>query len=549
MSHRYVLRIQEIVRRSVFVLMSSVVALTGLVATPVSAQTVQVADWRQTIPGGVGVALDRAPNGDYAVVGIESLSSLNPTYGITLTLQRYRSTGQPVWSQPVRTTSTVAGFKPTSVRIDADGNIVVLANEADFNSSICVPPGSICPPSTEPLFNAWWLVQKYSPAGALLWQRRQLQVGLVPVLGTFDATGDPYIVLDPNSPARTAVIQKLSGATGATLWTALTPDGAKPGALALSSSGTVLLAGASSLGLSINEYEYASDTGVVRLTRTLYAAAAGYYAPGMALGPQGEIAFTGKSAEGLFLGLENATRQPLFTLSTTPGAQGRQVTVDALGRLVVAGMVPGSSGTNWLLLRYDASGAPLHAPVVIDRHASATEEPLDLILGGEGAAYITGAAGPGTTVDPNGTQAVTVRLALNGNIDWVASESAGVRGVGAALALDGSVAVLTAGDMSLIHYPVVGAAIPTALKLSATSVRGGNRIKGKVTLSTNTGGVVKLTSSNPAVVSVPSTVTVPSGVNSASFDIKTSEVKTDTAVTITATANGMSTSAILLVRR
>ncbi|MDH4252421.1 MAG: hypothetical protein OEV27_14670, partial [Nitrospira sp.] len=66
---------------------------------------------------------------------------------------------------------------------------------------------------------------------------------------------------------------------------------------------------------------------------------------------------------------------------------------------------------------------------------------------------------------------------------------------------------------------------------------------------TNTGGVVKLTSSNPAVVSVPSTVTVPSGVNSASFDIKTSEVKTDTAVTITATANGMSTSAILLVRR
>lgn len=546
MSHCSVLRIQEIVCRLVFVLMASVVAFTGLVTTPASAQPVQVADWRQNIPGGVGSALDRAPNGDYAVVGIESLSSLNPTYGITLTLQRYSSTGQPIWSQPVRTTSTVAGFKPTNVRIDADGNIFVLANEADRNFSFCVPPGSVCPPPTEPLFNAWWLVQKYSPAGVLLWQRRQVEVGIVPGQGVFDATGDLYIAFDYNSGGRTAVIRRISGATGATLWTALTPDGAKPGALAVTSSGTVLLTGASSLGLSINEF--APDTGA-RLTRTVYAAAAGYYAPGMALGPQGEIAFTGKSAEGLFLGLENAARQPLFTLSTTPGAQGRQVAVDALGRLVVAGVVPGSSGTNWLLLRYDASGAPLHAPVVIDRHASAMEEPLDLILGGEGVAYITGAAGPGTTVDPNGTQAMTVRLASNGNIDWVASEAAGMRGIGAALALDGSVAVLTAGDMSLVHYPVVGAAIPTTLKLSATSVRGGNRIKGTVTLSTSTGAVVKLTSSNPAVVSVPSTVTVPSGARSVSFDIRTVRVRTNTAVTITATANGMSTSAILLVLR
>ena len=155
----------------------------------------------------------------------------------------------------------------------------------------------------------------------------------------------------------------------------------------------------------------------------------------------------------------------------------------------------------------------------------------------------------GQTVDPNGTQAVTVRLASNGTIDWVASESTGVRGMGATLALDGSVVVLTADDMSLVHYPVVGAAIPTALKLSATSVRGGNRIKGTVTLSTNTGAVVKLTSSNPSIVSVPSTVTVPSGVNSVSFGINTSKVRTNTAVTITATANGISTSAILLVRR
>ncbi|MBH0203370.1 MAG: hypothetical protein HP496_13985 [Nitrospira sp.] len=151
--------------------------------------------------------------------------------------------------------------------------------------------------------------------------------------------------------------------------------------------------------------------------------------------------------------------------------------VDTQGNLVVAGVEPGSSGTNWLLLRYGPTGLPLpNTPVVIDRHASAAEEPLDLILGGQEVAYITGSAGPATST--NTTQAVTVRLASNGNIDWIASESAGVRGVGAVLALGSDdsvngVAVLTAGDMSLVHYPTVPLAVPTALTLSPTSVRGG----------------------------------------------------------------------------
>jgi len=210
---------------------------------------------------------------------------------------------------------------------------------------------------------------------------------------------------------------------------------------------------------------------------------------------------------------------------------------------------PGSSGTNWLLLRYGPTGSELHAPVVIDRHASAAEEPLDLILGAQEVAYITGAAGPGTTLDPNATQAVTVRLASNGTIDWVASESAGVRGVDAVFALDGSVGILTAGNLSLAHYPVAASPIPTALTLSPTIVQGGKTAKGTVTVSVSTGTVVNLTSSNPAVVSVPSAVTVPSGATTATFSIQTSRVRTNTSVTITATANGMAISSTLIVKR
>jgi hypothetical protein len=453
------------------------------------------------------------------------------------------------------------------------------------------------------------------------------------VRGAVDAAGDLYLALDPNSAGRTAVVAKLSGATGATLWSATTPDAAKPGALALTPGGTVVVAGASVLGLSINEYAQANGA---RLTRTVYPAAAGNYAPDMALGAQGEIAVTGTSAGALFVGLESASRQPLFALSAGSGAAGRRVAIDAVGNVVVAGSVAGTIGTNWLLMRFDATGAPVHAPVVLDRHATAVETPLDLVVAADGAAYATGAAGPGTSADPAATQAVTVRLSASGVIEWVASEPGGIRSVGVDVDASGAAAVLTAAGMTLVHYPshanqaptstirvarvsglnvgfdasgsadpdgtvasyrwtfgdgstllsstpvvshtyaaggtytasvtavdslglagaaastsvsVVAPVTPTSLLLSATSVRGGSKVTGRVMLSSSSGAVVSVTSSNPAVASVPSTATVTAGQTSTSFTIATSKVRANTVVTITVSANGASRSATLTVLR
>ena len=449
---------------------SVIVALT-FISNSASAEPVQSADWQQTITGGVGISLAQAPNGDYVTVGIETPNGLDPHYGATLTLQRYHNNGLPAWPAPVRwtsTPSTLAGVRPYAAVIDGTGNTFVLATLGDYNYQFCLL-GSPCNSGPIGIFNGYWLIQKYSPDGVLLYQRQQLQVGVVPVKGVADASGDLYIAFDPNSASRTAITSKLSGANGATLWTTLTPDGAKPGAIALTSSGTVLVAAAGTFfGLSINEY--AQDSGA-RLTRTVYPSAAGYYAPGMALGPQGEIAFTGKSVNGLFVGLESSSRQTVFSSSTTPGAQGSQVAVDALGQLVAIGTVPGTSGTDWLVVRYDNTGIPVHPPVLLDRHATATETPLALVSASDGAAYITGAAGPGSSTDPNATQAVTVRLGADGIIDWVASEATGIGGVGAATAADGSVAVLIAGGMSLVHYPVllVNRAPTSAINVASVS--------------------------------------------------------------------------------
>lgn len=532
--------------------LSTLLAGILCMTTAALAQPVQSPDWQRATPGGIGASLARMSTGDYVVVGIESPITANPQYGAIMALKRYGSAGQPVWSAQV--TPRYDGIKPSKVLIDAQDNIYVLASEGAYNVIFCIPEDPTCTGGpTNQIFDASSIIQKYAPSGTLLWQQQVSGLtGLVPVQGAFDPSGDLYVTWDPNPTrsavsGRTAAVRRLNKDTGATIWSSFTSYAGVPGALALSSTGTVLVAAAGTSGLFIAEF--APDTGA-RLTLTNYPAAAGVYPPGMAVGPQGEIAFTGQSAEGLFLGVESSARQPVFTLSTTPEAQGRLVAVDANGQLVVAGTAPGSSGTNWLLLRYDAAGVPVHAPVVLDRHASAAETPLDLILAGGGAAYITGAAGPGTSTDPNAMQAVTMRLAPNGNIDWIASAPTGVRGVDAALALDGSVAVLAAGEMTLLHYRGAGPAVPTALTLSRSSVRGGNNVTGTLTLSAPTGAVVKLTSSNPTVASPSSsTLNLPSGITTVNFGIKTSRVRTNTAVTITATANGVSTSAILLVTR
>lgn len=516
------------------------------VLTPVTvlAQPVQSADWQWASPGGVGVALAGTSTGDYLAVGIESRSTIDPAYGAIMTVRRNTRDGHEDWS--VRVPTAVAGLRPSKVFVDGSDNIIVLANEADYNYTVCSLADPNCTAGQVTLFSAWWIVQKYSPDGALIWQRRELKARLVPVDGVADAVGDLYVAFDPDSSAQTATVQRLDGATGGTLWSAATPDGAKPGAVALSSTGSVLLAAAgTSFGLSINEF--AADLGT-RLTRSVYPAAAGHYAPAMAVGPRGEIAFTGRSANGLFLGLETPARQTNFALSTTtPGAQGRRVAIDSQGHVVVAGTTPDMIGTNWLLLRYDAAGAPRHAPVVINRHASAAEEPSALVLADSRGAYVTGAAGPGTSADPGSMQAVTVRLASDGGIDWIASAASGRRGVGATLAWDGAVGVLTAGDMTLLHYPASAPVVPTAVALTPTSVRGGKGATASVTVSASTGAVLQLSSSNPTVAPVPASLTVPAGASSASFAIKTTKVKVNTSVTITATVNGMSKAATLIV--
>ena len=92
----------------------------------------------------------------------------------------------------------------------------------------------------------------------------------------------------------------------------------------------------------------------------------------------------------------------------------------------------------------------------------------------------------------------------------------------------------------------------SALSLNPTIVRGGNTSVGTVTLTAPapTGGlVVSLSSSNAGKAAVPSTVTVPGGSTTATFNIATTTVSRKIVVTISAAHGGITKSASLAISK
>ena len=101
-------------------------------------------------------------------------------------------------------------------------------------------------------------------------------------------------------------------------------------------------------------------------------------------------------------------------------------------------------------------------------------------------------------------------------------------------------ATLPPGDASL-----------SGLTLSPSTVTGGSSSRGTVTLTSaapSGGAVVALSSSNTSVAAAPSSVTVPAGATSASFNVTTSSVTASTSATISASYNGVTRSATLTVQ-
>jgi uncharacterized repeat protein (TIGR03803 family) len=96
----------------------------------------------------------------------------------------------------------------------------------------------------------------------------------------------------------------------------------------------------------------------------------------------------------------------------------------------------------------------------------------------------------------------------------------------------------------------VSSVFVSSVSLNPTSVGAGSNVDGTVTLNKAApagGAVVTLTSSNTAVATTPSTVTVQSGKTTANFQIRTQNVRTNSTATISAGFGGVTKSAVLTV--
>jgi hypothetical protein len=104
----------------------------------------------------------------------------------------------------------------------------------------------------------------------------------------------------------------------------------------------------------------------------------------------------------------------------------------------------------------------------------------------------------------------------------------------------------TAGSVSTPPSP----ASLSAVSVSPSSIVGGGTAQGTVTLTSGApsgGALVSLSSANPSVVTVPSSVTVAAGASSVTFGASTSAVTANTSVVITATYGGVSRTTTLTV--
>jgi hypothetical protein len=192
------------------------------------------------------------------------------------------------------------------------------------------------------------------------------------------------------------------------------------------------------------------------------------------------------------------------------------------------------------------------APSAAAASASTLTFSPDLISGGQsatGTLTLTGIAPQATTV--------SLQSFTPGLIDIPAAVTVPAGASSTTFTLTANPLTSGADDMCVEAEPgdavgcvwvnVVGGPTLNEVTFNNSPVAGGGTDTGSVSLTDPTSGMsVTLSSSNPAVLSVPATVAVPDDARSADFTATTSTVTTATNVTITA-ANGAVTQTIAVI--
>jgi len=265
----------------------------------------------------------------------------------------------------------------------------------------------------------------------------------------------------------------------------------------------------------------------------------------MVLGPDHAIYITGQGGPGPTSGMLSYLRTvtvkyasdgtQVWVASTFDSVRGVSVRLGTDNGVFVLGESP------LTVFHYRQSGVANQAPIAIAAATTATSGPAPLIVAFSSAG----------SNDPDGSIVQTrwsfgdgtTSLAANPTHSYAAGTWSATLTVTDNLGGASTSAPIAITAKATAPPPPA----PTSLTLSPDTVRGGRDATATVTVSSNAGVVVTLASSDTEVATVPTSVRIPAGSVSATFKVQTARVKSSTSVTIGATANRSTQSAVLTV--
>lgn len=422
-------------------------------ALPWAAQAQVTRDWVSVTPGTYGemIAMDKANN--VYVVGSVPWS--------TILITKFSPTGAQVWQRTFDNPGTRE--QGSWITIDALGNAIVtgylVGGDGDTLSGLVVL-------KYDPAGNLLW--QDVMPAFGYAWRAKTDSSGNVYVLGrawVANASGNTThdIVTLKYSPAGVRQWQRYLG------FDAYSADA--PAALAVTPAGNVIVVGGAVGRMLMAAYDTAGNT----LWSKSVAASTG--ALDVAVGTGGEFVVVGgtysQATGNRFLVIKHdAAFNQLWSKTYPVGHYGMRAAIDAQGNAIVTGVT--GLYMDWMTIKLDASGTLLWQRRY-DQHRYNDEIPFAMVLGPDGAAYITGQGGPGpTSGELSYLRTVTVKYAADGSQVWAATSFDSVRGLGLALGSDNSIAVVGESPLSVMHYVQSGVANqpPVAVAAATTATTG-----------------------------------------------------------------------------